>query len=162
MWWKHPIGIYSSCQVSASPFQRIMENPKECWQLGCFFANGLHKALSHQLAPLVVNASDNAQVFTTCFLFSDKYCPLSCCILTLRCPSPHHTFLMYIPTPCFPLHGFPSDSMVKNLPAVQKTQRHRFNPWVGKIPWRRAWQPSPVFLPGEPTDRGAWQATNHR
>ena len=27
-------------------------------------------------------------------------------------------------------------------------QRHRFNPWVGKIPWRRAWQPSSVFLPG--------------
>ena len=29
--------------------------------------------------------------------------------------------------------------------------RHRrcgFNPWVGKIPWRRKWQPIPVFLPG--------------
>ena len=25
----------------------------------------------------------------------------------------------------------------------------RFNPWVGKIPWRRPWQPTPVFLPGE-------------
>ena len=25
-----------------------------------------------------------------------------------------------------------------------------FEPWVGKIPWRRAWQPTPVFLPGEP------------
>ena len=24
-----------------------------------------------------------------------------------------------------------------------------FTPWVGKIPWRRAWQPTPVFLPGE-------------
>ena len=24
-----------------------------------------------------------------------------------------------------------------------------FDPWVGKIPWRRAWQPSPVLLPGE-------------
>ena len=24
-----------------------------------------------------------------------------------------------------------------------------FGPWVGKIPWRRAWQPTPVFLPGE-------------
>ena len=24
-----------------------------------------------------------------------------------------------------------------------------FNPWVGKIPWRRAWQRTPVFLPGE-------------
>ena len=27
--------------------------------------------------------------------------------------------------------------------------RHRFNPWVGKIPWRRKWQPTPLFLPGE-------------
>ena len=26
---------------------------------------------------------------------------------------------------------------------------HRFSPWVGKIPWRRKWQPTPVFLPGE-------------
>ena len=32
--------------------------------------------------------------------------------------------------------------MVKNLPAMQET-------WVGKIPWRRAWQPTPVFLPRE-------------
>ena len=36
--------------------------------------------------------------------------------------------------------------MVKNPPAMQKTW---FDPWVGKIPWRRAWQPTPVFLPGE-------------
>ena len=27
--------------------------------------------------------------------------------------------------------------------------RHVFNPWVGKISWRRAWQPTPVFLPGK-------------
>ena len=24
-----------------------------------------------------------------------------------------------------------------------------FHPWVGKIPWRRAWHPTPVILPGE-------------
>ena len=36
--------------------------------------------------------------------------------------------------------------MVKNLPTMQKP---RFSPWVRKIPWRRAWQPTPVFLPGE-------------
>ena len=36
--------------------------------------------------------------------------------------------------------------MVKNLPAVQETG---FDPWVGKIPWKRVWQPAPVFLPGE-------------
>ena len=27
--------------------------------------------------------------------------------------------------------------------------RPRFNPWVGKIPWRKIWQSTPVFLPGE-------------
>ena len=27
--------------------------------------------------------------------------------------------------------------------------RPRFDPWVGKIPWRRKWQPTPVLLPGE-------------
>ena len=35
---------------------------------------------------------------------------------------------------------------IKNLPAVQETQ---FDPWVGKIPWRRKWQPTPVSLPGK-------------
>ena len=28
-------------------------------------------------------------------------------------------------------------------------RRHSFSPWVGKIPWRRAWQPTPVLLPGK-------------
>ena len=32
----------------------------------------------------------------------------------------------------------------------RRRQRCGFHPWVGKIPWRRAWQPPPVFLPGEP------------
>ena len=35
---------------------------------------------------------------------------------------------------------------VKNLPAMWETW---FNPWVGKIPWRRAWPPTLVLLPGE-------------
>ena len=35
---------------------------------------------------------------------------------------------------------------VKNLPAMQ---RPGFDSWVGNIPLRRAWQPTPVFLPGE-------------
>ena len=30
------------------------------------------------------------------------------------------------------------------------SRRCRFNPWVGKIHWRRKWQPTPVFLPGKP------------
>ena len=35
---------------------------------------------------------------------------------------------------------------LKRLPARRETWGH---PWVGKIPWRRKWQPTPVFLPGE-------------
>jgi len=40
--------------------------------------------------------------------------------------------------------------VVENLPANAGNVRDvRFNPWVGKVPWRREWQPAPVFLPGE-------------
>ena len=42
--------------------------------------------------------------------------------------------------------------MIKNLPAVQETHVRslsREDLWVGKILWRRKWQPTPVFLPGE-------------
>ena len=28
-------------------------------------------------------------------------------------------------------------------------RRHRFDPWVGEIPWRREWQPTPACLPGK-------------
>ena len=43
--------------------------------------------------------------------------------------------------------GFPSDSVVKRIHLPSR--RHAFDPWVGKIPWRRKWQPTPVFLPGK-------------
>ena len=37
--------------------------------------------------------------------------------------------------------------VAKNLPASAEDKR---DPWVRKIPWRRKWQPTPVFLRGEP------------
>ena len=53
-------------------------------------------------------------------------------------------------------HGFSHHRLVaqrlKHLPGMQETReckRPGFDPWVGKIPWRRKWQPTPVFLPGE-------------
>ena len=39
--------------------------------------------------------------------------------------------------------------VVKNLPPMQETKKHGFDSWIRKIPWRRAWQPTPVFLLGE-------------
>ena len=50
----------------------------------------------------------------------------------------------------------------KNSPAKTGEVRLVFDPWVRKIPWRRAWQPTPVCLPGEPHgQRGIWWATVH-
>ena len=31
----------------------------------------------------------------------------------------------------------------------RRCKRRGSNPWVMKIPWRKAWQPTPIFLPGE-------------
>ena len=48
------------------------------------------------------------------------------------------------------LQGFPGGASGKE-PTYQFRRHKRcgFDPWVRKIPWRRAWQPTPVFLPGE-------------
>ena len=35
----------------------------------------------------------------------------------------------------------------KSTSQCWRCKRHRFDPWVGKIPWNRKWQPAPVFLP---------------
>ena len=59
------------------------------------------------------------------------------------------------PAPCLCLNNYilcywaPQVMLVvKNLPANAGDIRDvgLVNPWIGKIPWRRAWQPAPVFL----------------
>ena len=49
------------------------------------------------------------------------------------------------------MQGFPADASGRE-PACQcrRCKRYRFNFWIGKIPWRRARQSTPVFLLGEP------------
>ena len=44
--------------------------------------------------------------------------------------------------------GFPGGA--RGAEPSSQCLRHGFDPWVGKIPWRRRRQPAPVFLPGEP------------
>ena len=46
--------------------------------------------------------------------------------------------------------GFPGGANGKEtICQCRRLKRGGFNPWVRKIPWRRAWQPTPVFFPGE-------------
>ena len=42
-------------------------------------------------------------------------------------------------------------------PGGSDCKESRFDPWVGKIPWRKEWLSTPVFLPGKSHGRGAWQ-----
>ena len=68
--------------------------------------------------------------------------------------------LPHLETPVMTL-SFPGSSVVTNSPANAGYRRHRFDLRVGKIPWRRKWQPIPVFCLGNPVDRGTWWATVH-
>ena len=64
--------------------------------------------------------------------------------------------ILYI-LPCLSLLLFTNTSnyismaslMAQTVKTLLQCWRPGCNPWVGKIPWRRTWQPIPVFLPGE-------------
>ena len=59
--------------------------------------------------------------------------------------------------------GFPGDASGKEHACqCRRRKRHGFNPWVGKIPWRRHGNPLQYSCLGNTINRGAWQATVHR
>ena len=59
-----------------------------------------------------------------------------------------NTFLQYCVSIC--LEGLPRWLSGKEFACKsRRCRRLGFNPWVQKIPWRRKWQPTPVFLPRE-------------
>ena len=59
--------------------------------------------------------------------------------------------------------GFPGGASCKESACqCRRYEKREFNTWVGEDPWRREWQPTPVFLPGDPMDRGPGEATEHR
>ena len=61
-----------------------------------------------------------------------------------------HSFHMLVRLCSKSFRGFPGCGSSKEPTChSRKHKRLRFNPWVGKIPWRRKWQPTPVFLTGE-------------
>ena len=71
------------------------------------------------------------------------------CFLTLPVPRAPSSFSNKSPCLSF-IMDFPGGASGEE-PACQcrRCKRSRLDPWVRKISWRRAWQPTPVFLPGE-------------
>ena len=65
---------------------------------------------------------------------------------------------------CQPRRASKQDGLpwwLSNKEFTCQCRRHGFNPWIGKISWRRKWQFTPVFLPGKSHGLRAWQGTVH-
>ena len=65
--------------------------------------------------------------------------------------SDHSVYCFYSKSPCnLNTRGFPGGASDKELTCqCKRVKRYVLDPWMGKIPWRRSWQPTPVFLSGE-------------
>ena len=53
------------------------------------------------------------------------------------------------------IYNFPGGIVVKNLPINVGDKKVRYHSWVGKISWRRKWQPIPAFLLGQSHGQGS-------
>ena len=51
--------------------------------------------------------------------------------------------------------------VVKDQLQRQETQQTQVQPLVGKIPWRRKWELTPIFLPGKSHGQGTWRVPLH-
>ena len=70
------------------------------------------------------------------------------------------SIIRYLSTYIVLSRGFPGGAMVKNLPAsAGDSGDTSLNPESGRFLWRRKWQPTPVFLPGEPYGQRSQWAT---
>ena len=65
--------------------------------------------------------------------------------------APLETALPFHPKPAIPPTGafFPNCNWLSGKESACQSRTHTFNPWVRKIPWRRIWQPTAIFLPGK-------------
>ena len=76
--------------------------------------------------------------FVLCHCFKIEACSLIVFYLYI---------LWYLIFLSFMIEGLPW--WVSDKESACQCRRLRFDPWVGNIPWRRKWQPTPVFMPGE-------------
>ena len=98
----------------------------------------------------------------TAYLFKEdllhKYIVSGCAGTSYRCRHSPVFKTLTVQTQMYNWNDYTIPYIYKRLPRwgsgkvsayeCRTYERFRFNPWVQKIPWRRKWQPTPVFLPG--------------
>ena len=73
-------------------------------------------------------------------------------IFDKRLTVPQHDLILWLPRWC---------SGKESTCQCRKCKRHSFDPWVGKIPWRRKWQPTLAFLPRKYHGQRSLESTVH-
>ena len=125
----------------------------DCWPWGTGQKSGWHLSRTSHLKRFYetqwphskqriqsVQFDISSHTYTTTIKMTDSPCS--------NCPHVHYSPSL-LPSPT-PSQGFPGDAGGKEHACqCRRRKGHSFNPWVGKIPWRRARQPTPVFLPEE-------------
>ena len=92
------------------------------------------------------------------FIYQNKMCLFILPnVLPLKSPVSNSSDIAY----AF-LQGFPGDTSGKE-PTCQcrRRERRKFDCCIRKMPWRRKWQPTPVFLPGKSRGQRSLAATVH-
>ena len=70
----------------------------------------------------------------------------------------YYAHILYV----YKVWSFPGGTSCKESACqCRRYRRCEFDPCIRKILWKRIWKPTPVFLPGESHERGAWQAAIH-
>ena len=77
---------------------------------------------------------------------SNHFLTIHFCMHSLSDPHENYCIIDPIWGMCFPGGA---NGKKKSACQYRRHKRHRFDPWVGKIPWSWKWQPTPVFLPGK-------------
>ena len=151
--------MWITCSMSVSHktlhLQRIESNPQELWQVSVCFSAVLSLSLSFW------PGMDYSQML---FYFFQYWAPLISEIMTVKLLSKSFHVLVepisgnWRESKDFrmPRYLIFSPNLILRLPwwfgwsrTCLQCRRPKFDPSVGKIPWRREWQPTPVFLPGK-------------
>ena len=110
------------------------------WELPSSPCQTLYRARRHRLVSVSI---------PTFPFYSERVEPSRTYIIPLMSSRTRISFIRYLSSACC-VSGFPGGSMGKESAcSARDTGRRVFDPWARKILWRRPWQPTPVFLPGE-------------
>ena len=88
-----------------------------------------------------------------CLLVLKKFCTCFC-ETELKLHIYLHIYIIYTQTSWLP-------AWLSGKEFACQCRRYGFNPRLGKIPWRRKWQPTPVFFPGKSHRRRSVTDYNH-